>query len=105
MTLSWSGVDPGPLAQEGHGNFGYNIYKDGILIDWTDKTSYTFKPSGSIYGTYKIIGTYKSYSGVQSEAASKKLEEAKDERKTTPTPESSSTPTQTPQESPDSSNP
>ena len=105
VTLSWSGVDPGPLAQEGHGNFGYNIYKDGILIDWTDKTSYTFKPSGSIYGTYKIIGTYKSYSGVQSEAASKKLEEAKDERKTTPTPESSSTPTQTPQESPNSSNP
>ena len=105
VTLSWSGVDPGPLAQEGHGNFGYNIYKDGILIDWTDKTSYTFKPSGSIYGTYKIIGTYKSYSGVQSEAASKKLEEAKDERKTTPTPASSPTPTQTPQESPNSSNP
>ena len=44
------------------------ISKDGVLIGWTDKTSYTFKPD-NIYGTYKVIGTYKSYNDIQSDEA------------------------------------
>ena len=58
-------MDP---SDQSHGQFGYNVYKDGVLIGWTDKTSYTFKPD-NIYGTYKVIGTYKSYNDIQSDEA------------------------------------
>jgi hypothetical protein len=71
--LSWQPVDPGVLANSSHGKFGYNIYKDGTLIDWTDKTSYTYTAS-SIYGTYKVIATYKNFADVQSYEASYTLE-------------------------------
>ncbi|MBR2678987.1 MAG: transglycosylase domain-containing protein [Bacilli bacterium] len=67
VTLSWSPVSPLDTGDD-HGKFGYNIYKDDVLITWTDKTSYTFAPS-SPYGTYKVIGTYKSYNDIQSAAA------------------------------------
>ncbi len=79
VTLSWSSVDPGILANSSHGKFGYNIYKDNVLIDWTDKTSYTYTPTGSVYGTYKVIATYKAYTDVQSEAATTKLTEPEPE--------------------------
>ena len=81
VTLSWSAVSPGEIGNESHGKFGYNIYKDDILITWTDKTTYSFTPSGSPYGTYKIIGTYRSYNDIQSEAATIQLEEKKQEEK------------------------
>lgn len=68
VTLSWSPVSPLDTGDTSHGKFGYNIYKDGVLITWTDKTSYSFTPS-SPYGTYKVIGTYKSYNDIQSSAA------------------------------------
>ena len=70
VTLSWSAVSPLNTGDNNndHGKFGYNIYKDGVLITWTDKTSYTFSPS-SPYGTYKVIATYKSYNDIQSSAA------------------------------------
>lgn len=74
VTLSWGAVSPGDLATGDHGTFGYNVYKDGVLVTWTDKTTYTFTPSGSVYGTYKIIATYKSYNDIQSNAAEKKYE-------------------------------
>lgn len=100
VTLTWSAVDPGQLGDASHGKFGYNIYKDGVLINWTDKTSYTYTPSGSPYGTYSIIATYKSYNDIQSETASFKLEK-KEEPKPDPTP----TPTPTPQPTTTCSNP
>jgi len=78
VTLSWSAVDPGILANSQSGRFGYNIYKDGTLIDWTEKTSYTYAPTGSIYGQYKVIATYKNSTAVQSNAAYFKLEKPKD---------------------------
>ena len=84
VTLSWSAVSPGEIGNEAYGKFGYNVYKDDVLITWTDKTSYSFTPDGSVYGTYKIIGTYKSYSDIQSEAATKTYEkpaEPKEEEK------------------------
>ncbi len=81
VNLSWSEVSPGVLANDSYGKFGYNIYKDGVLIAWTDKTSYSFTPSGSIYGTYKIIGTYKSYNDIQSEAATKTYEKPAEPKK------------------------
>lgn len=71
VTLSWSAVSPGELANGDHGTFGYNIYKDNVLVTWTDKTTYTYTPSDGVYGTYKIIATYKSYNDIQSNAAEK----------------------------------
>ena len=80
VTLSWSAVNPGDIDDENYGKFGYNIYLDSTLIDWTDRTSYSFT-SDSPYGTYKIVGTYKSYSGIKSESAkyTLKKEEPKDD--------------------------
>lgn len=75
VTLSWSAVDPGILANSAHGKWGYNIYKDGILVDWTDKTSYTYEPSSSIYGQYMVRATYKNYTDAQSYDAVFDLEE------------------------------
>ena len=74
VTMSWSAVSPINTGDDSHGKFGYNIYKDGVLIAWTDKTSYTFSPS-SPYGTYKVIATYKSYNDIQSSAATFTLNE------------------------------
>ena len=74
VTLSWSAVAPVATGDDSHGKFGYNIYKDGVLITWTESTSYTFTPS-SPYGTYKVIATYKSYNDIQSAAATVTLKE------------------------------
>lgn len=93
VTVSWSAVSPGELKNDTYGKWGYNIYKDGVLIGWTDKTSYTFMPDGSIYGTYKVIASYKSTNEIQSEAATKKFEEVITE------------PTDEPTESPEPENP
>ena len=76
VTLSWGAVSPGDLATGDHGTFGYNVYKDGVLVTWTDKTSYTYTPSDGVYGTYKVIATYKSYNDIQSNAAEKKYTKA-----------------------------
>lgn len=76
VSLSWSAVSPGELKNDAYGKWGYNIYKDGVLITWTEKTSYSFSPDGGIFGTYKVIASYKSTNEIQSEAAIKKLEEA-----------------------------
>ena len=80
VTLSWNAVSPGELGNEQHGKFGYNVYKDDVLVNWTDQTSYTFSPS-SIYGTYKVIATYKSYNDIQSDPAIAKYEKPKEEPK------------------------
>ena len=76
VTLSWGAVSPGDLATGDHGTFGYNVYKDGVLVTWTDKTTYTYAPNDGIYGTYKIIATYKTYNDIQSNAAEYKLSKA-----------------------------
>ena len=102
VTLSWSAVSPGELGDDSHGKFGYNIYKDDILIAWTDKTSYTYTPSGSVYGTYKIIATYKSYSDIQSDAAIVKYEKPKsnEDENGNESPSPSTSPTTSPSTSP-----
>ena len=77
VTLSWSSVNHSSMSTSSdYGKFGYNIYKDGILIGWTDKTSYSFTPDGSVYGTYKVVATFKSYSGITSESATITLKES-----------------------------
>ncbi len=65
ITLSWNPVDPGINAKSEYGTFGYNIYLNNRLITWTDKTTYTSYE----FGTYKIVATYKGYSGIKSDSA------------------------------------
>ncbi len=68
VTISWNKVNR--LSEdENYGTFGYNVYQGGTLLTFTEATSYTFTTSNP-YGTYKVIATYKSYSGAQSAAAS-----------------------------------
>ena len=84
VTLSWSALSPGEFARTEYGSFGYNVYLDGKLLAWTDKTTYT----GTGYGTYKIVATYKGFSGVQSTGAEITVSEPKEE--TNPSPGGSS---------------
>ncbi len=101
VIISFQGVNPGDLKDESLGKWGYNIYKDGVLIGWTDKTTFQYTPDGSPYGTYKVIGSYKSSSEIQSEPAIKKYEKSdSEEEKPTPTPTPSPSPTPTPTPSP-----
>ncbi len=79
VSLSWNAVDPSILANPAHGRWGYSIFKDNQFVDWTDKTSYSFTPGGSVYGTYKVIATYKNYTDVQSQAAETVLKEPEPE--------------------------
>ena len=74
VILSWNAVTPSPHAKDSYGKLGYNVYKNGVLLDWTDKTTYSFETT-SPYDTYKVIATYKSYSGIQSDPAIFKLVE------------------------------
>lgn len=98
VTLSWSSVNHSSMSTSSdYGKFGYNIYKDGILIGWTDKTSYSFTPDGSVYGTYKVIATFKSYSGITSESATITLKESS---KPSPSPSPSEDPSPSPSPSP-----
>lgn len=98
VTLSWSSVNHSSMSTSSdYGKFGYNIYKDGILIGWTDKTSYSFTPDGSVYGTYKVVATFKSYSGITSESATITLKESS---KPSPSPSPSEEPSPSPSPSP-----
>ena len=98
VTLSWSSVNHSSMSTSSdYGKLGYNIYKDGILIGWTDKTSYSFTPDGSVYGTYKVVATFKSYSGITSESATITLKESS---KPSPSPSPSEDPSPSPSPSP-----
>ena len=93
VTLTWSSVDASAIsANNDYGKFGYNIYKDGVLITWTDKTSYSFTPDSSVYGTYKVVAAFKSYSGITSDAATTTLKEI------TPSPSPTDEPSTEPEE-------
>ena len=80
-TISWGAVSP-KNAQSEYGEFGYNIYFNNTLIDFTTSTSYTYT-SSSPYGTYKVVATYKSYSAMQSDAATVTLSKPVQEDKLT----------------------
>ena len=54
VTLSWGKVSQGNTADKNYGTFGYNIYFGDTLIDFTEKTTYTYTPKGTPYGTYKV---------------------------------------------------
>ena len=82
VTLTWDAVDQGNTKDKGYGTFGYNIYQGSTLIGFTEKTSYTFTPKSSPYGTYKVIATYKGYSEIESETATYELKEIDEKEET-----------------------
>ena len=67
VSLSWNAVKRLP-DDEQYGKLIYNIYQGSTLIDFTESTSYSFETSNP-YTTYKVVATYKSYSGAQSDPA------------------------------------
>ncbi len=73
VTITWNAVKK-LNKDENYGEFGYNIYQDNKLLKFTSGTSYTFNTT-SPYGTYKVVATYKSYSGAQSDPATYQLKE------------------------------
>ena len=73
VSLSWNAVEN--LYSE-YGTFGYNVYLGNTLLGFTESTSFT-KQLSNPYGTYKVIATYQSYSGVNSGPATIKAEEKK----------------------------
>ena len=71
VTITWNGV--GKLEKdENYGEFGYNVYQGSRLLTFTPNTSYTFSTPNP-YDTYKVVATYKSYSGAQSDPATYNL--------------------------------
>ena len=62
---------------------------DSTLIDFTENTSYTYTlGSTSPYTTYRVVATYRGYSGLQGEAATYTLKEPEQEEPVEPeTPE------------------
>ena len=80
VTITWNAV--GRLeGDEKYGTFGYNVYQGNTLLDFVEGTSYTFTTSNP-YTTYRVVATYKSYSGAQSDAATYELKEEKKEETT-----------------------
>ena len=81
VTITWNGVNR-LSSDESYGTFGYNVYQGNTLLTFTEGTSYSFTTSNP-YTTYKVVATYKSYSGAQSDVASYVLKEEQKEESTT----------------------
>ncbi len=79
VSLSWSAVDN---TYSEYGTFGYNVYLGNTLLGFTESTSFT-KQLSNPYGTYKVVATYQSYSGVNSTAATVTAVEKKQDIKYT----------------------
>ena len=72
VTLSWNAVTPSS-SDSSYGSFGYNVYFNDTLLGFTTNTSYTINNPDNPYGTYKVVATYRSYDGMQSNAATYEL--------------------------------
>ena len=77
VSITWNAV-PRLGDDESYGDFGYNVYQGNTLLGFVTGTSYSFTTSNP-YTSYKVIATYRSYSGAQSDAASYTLKEEKKE--------------------------
>lgn len=73
VILTWTGVNPS-VTDSSYGDFGYNVYFNNTLLGFTTNTTYTLNNPSNPYGTYKVVATYRKYDGLDSEAATYKLE-------------------------------
>ena len=82
ITLTWNGVNGS--NNENYGDLGYNIYLGDTLLTFTTDTSYTYTLKSSDTGqlTFKVVASYRSYSGLSSEAATINVNVTKKETET-----------------------
>ncbi len=60
VTLNWNGVSQSTGADTSSlGEWGYFIYKDNNLVDFTTKTNWTYT-NDNPYGTYKVVTGYRN---------------------------------------------
>lgn len=97
LTISWSKLNEA-TGNEGYGRFGYNVYFEDTLIQFTTENSITLKANTNIEGTYKVVTTFENYINNQSLPATFIFTIKKPEPTPTPTPipTPTITPTQTP---------
>ena len=58
INLSWDIVaEPTDINKEEYGEFGYKIYKDGVLLGFTTVNAYNY-PTTSQYGVYRVTSAY-----------------------------------------------
>jgi len=72
VTLTWNEVkkaDKELLNYKDPGEFGYFIYKDDKLLDFTQELTYTHT-TDNVYGTYKVVTGYKDMTTNRSNGAS-----------------------------------
>ncbi len=67
VTITWSASQG--LNNDSYGELGYNVYLGDTLLGFTTATSYTYNTQSSGNLTFKVIATYKNYSGLASDAA------------------------------------
>jgi len=67
VTLTWSGVSAS--SNDNYGELGYNVYLGNTLLGFTTSTSYTYETKSTTNLSFKVVATYKSYSGLSSEAS------------------------------------
>ncbi len=77
VSMSWKAVNTSGTNNENYGKLEYNIYLGSTLIGTTDKTSFTYTPTSTPYGTYKVVAAY--YSGPKSDPATFELKNEEEE--------------------------
>lgn len=93
ITITWSPVQIPSDSEEAYGDFGYNVYYEDVLLDFTTSNSYTINANTNISGTYKVVTTYSVYTNNQSDPAIYKFEYKEPEPE--PIPEETETTTDT----------
>ena len=75
VKITWNAVTPS-ANNNAYGDFGYNVYFNNTLLGFTTNTSYTINNESNPYGTYRVVATYRSYDGMQSDAATFELKKS-----------------------------
>lgn len=77
VSMSWKAVNTSGTNNENYGKLEYKIYLGSTLIGTTDKTSFTYTPTSTPYGTYKVVAAY--YSGPKSDPTTFELKNEEEE--------------------------
>lgn len=77
VSMSWKAVNTSETNNENYGKLEYKIYLGSTLIGTTDKTSFTYTPTSTPYGTYKVVAAY--YSGPKSDPTTFELKNEEEE--------------------------
>lgn len=95
INITWSKLNT-PSGNESFGEFGYNVYYGDVLLGFTTENSYSIEANTNISGTYKVVTTFKNYSGNQSNPATYKFDYKEPKATPSPTPSPSTSPSTSP---------